>query len=326
MKTKLFLFSMLAPLAVAMPSVAQDFPTKTVTIQVPWPAGGATDVAARALAIDLKSQWPQQTVMVENTAGAGGSIGTTKVLAAPGDGHSILVSSQQEIVFAPLNYQSANYKPQDFKAVAMLAYAPMMMAVRKDLPVNSLADLAKRLQSKEGKPLSYCTPGVGTIYHMVIEQISANLNLLNTHVPYPGFGQCLNDMAGGNVDFALIPVAGPFPGFVEKGVIRGLAVFSSKPSPKLPNLPLANATKGFENYNFELWSAVHVSNKVPDAVVNKIHAAVMSSLSKPELRKSLEAPGATVYEPMSPQQAQEFILKDAEAMQKMARLVGVAKK
>lgn len=326
MNARKILSCLALPLLMSVNAYAQDFPNKTLTIQVPWPAGGSVDVAVRALAAELKNQWPQQSVLVENTVGAGGSIGTVKALSAPPDGHTLIGSSQMEMIFAPLVYQSATYKPQDAKTVSLLGYASMMMVVRKDLPVQNLSDLAKRMQSTTEKPLSFCTPGAGTIYHFVMEQIASNLKGQALHVPYAGFGQCLNDMAGGVVDVSLMPIAGPIPGFVDKGVIRAIAVFNDKPSPRLPNVPLANATKGFENYNHVLWSALHVSNKVPDAVVAKMHAAVQTALSKPELRKAIEAPGATVFEPMSPQQAHAFYLKDAENMEKMAKMVGVTKK
>lgn len=326
MKARKILLSLAMPLALSVSAFAQDFPSKTVTIQVPWPAGGSVDVAVRSLAIELKNQWPQQTVIVENTAGAGGSIGTVKALSAPPDGHTLIGSSQQEMIFAPLVYQSATYKPQDAKTVSLLGYASMMMVVRKDLPVQNLSDFAKRIQNTTEKPLSFCTPGSGTIYHMVMEQITANLKGQTLHVPYAGFGQCLKDMAGGIVDVSLMPIAGPIPGFVDKGAIRAIAVFNDKPSPRLPSVPLANATKGFENYNYLLWSALHVSNKVPDAVVEKLHSAIQTALSKPELRKAIEAPGATVFEPMTVQQAHAFYLKDAENMEKMAKLVGLTKK
>lgn len=314
------------PLALVGSAWAQDFPTKTVTIQVPWPAGGVTDIAARALAAELKTQWPQQAVVVENTAGAGGSIGTAKALAAPPDGHTLILGTALEMVLAPLNYQSATYRPQDAKTVAMLGYTSMMMAVRKDLPINTLDDLVKRMQNTAEKPLSFCSPGMGSMYHIVMEQISANLKGQYLHVPYPGFGQCINDMAGGNVDLALLPIAGALPGFVDKGVIRAIAVFSDKPSSRLPAVPLASATKGFESYNLALWSALFVSNKVPDAIVAKLNTVVMNALSKPELRKSIEGPGATVFDPATPQQAHAYYLKDAEITEKMAKVAGVTKK
>lgn len=325
MNVRNILLALVSPWVLSVCAFAQDFPSKTVTIQVPWPAGGAVDVAVRALAAELKNQWPQQTVVVENTVGAGGSIGTAKALAATPDGHTLIGSSQMEMIFAPLVYQSATYKPQDAKTVSLLGYSSMMMVVRKDLPVQNLTDFTKRIQSTTDKPLSYCTPGVGTMYHLVMEQIMSNLKGKTLHVPYAGFGQCLNDMAGGNVDVALMPIAGPIPGFVDKGAIRAIAVFNDKPSLRLPNVPLANATKGFENYNYVLWSALHVSNKVPDAVVARLHTAIQSALSKPELRKAIEAPGATVFDPMTSQQAHAFYLKDAESMEKMAKMVGVTK-
>lgn len=324
-KLNTLLSALVACWAVATPAQAQNFPAKTITIQVPWPAGGATDVTARALSVELKNQW-NQAIVVENTAGASGSIGTTKALNAPPDGHTMIVSSQQELIFAPLNYQSAAYTPEDTKTVAMLGYTSMMVVTRKDLPVNSLAELVSTMQKPTDKPLSYCTPGIGTIYHVVVEKMNSTFKTKNLHVPYPGFGQCMNDLAGGVVDFALLPIAGPFPGFVDKGAIKALGVLSDKPNSRYPNLPLATATKGFESFNYVLWSGVHVSKKVPDAVVDQINKAVLNAMAKPEFRKTVEATGASLYEPMTPQQAHAYYLKDGEAMALMSKLAGITKK
>lgn len=324
-KLNALLSALVACLAAAAPAHAQNFPAKTTTIQVPWPAGGATDVTARALSIELKNQW-NQAIVVENTAGASGSIGTTKALNATPDGHTMIVSSQMEMIFAPLNYQSAAYTSDDVKTVAMLGYTSMMVVTRKDLPVNSLGELVAALQKPTDKPLSYCSPGVGTMYHVVVEQMNNVLKTKSLHVPYPGFGQCLNDLAGGVVDFALLPIAGPFPGFVDKGAIKALAVLSDKPNSRYPNLPLAMATKGFDKFNYVLWSAVHVSKKVPDAVVEQINKGVLTAMAKPEFRKAIEATGASLYDPMTPQQAHAYYLKDVEAMTLMSKLAGITKK
>lgn len=318
-------FAVMTCLSVNGLAQAQGFPSKTITIQVPWPAGGATDTTARAMSAELKNQW-NQAVVVENTAGAGGSIGTTKALNAPPDGHTMLVSSAIEMIFAPLNYQSAAYTPEDTKTVAMIGYTSMMLVARKDLPANSLGELVAVMQKPTDKPLSYCSPGIGTMYHVVIEQMNHELQTKNLHVPYPGFGQCLTDLAGGVVDFALLPIAGPFPGMVDKGAVKALAVFSDKPNARYPNLPLAKATKGFENANYVLWSAVHVSKKVPDAIVAQINKAVLATMAKPEFRKTVEAMGASLYDPMTPQQAHAYFLKDAQAMESMSKLAGITKK
>jgi tripartite-type tricarboxylate transporter receptor subunit TctC len=303
---------------------AQPYPNKTITMIVPWPAGGATDAAGRLIANELKTSLGQN-VIVENPAGAGGSLGTVKALSAPADGHTLLMSSQQDVVLAPLTYKSATFKAEDARTVAMVGHTSVMIVVRKDLPAQTLAEFVTLMKTQTAKPLSYCTPGLGTIYPLIVERMNALVQTKNLQVPYPGFGQCLNDVAGNVVDFAVVPIAGPFPGFVDNGAVRALAVLSDKPNPRLPKVPLASATKGFEGLNFSLWSAVHVNAKVPDATVDQLNKAVLAALAKPEVRKTLEATGATLFEPMTPQQAQAFYLKDVQQLEALAKATGVTK-
>jgi tripartite-type tricarboxylate transporter receptor subunit TctC len=303
---------------------AQTFPNKMISIVVPWPAGGATDAAGRLIANELKTSLGQN-VIVENPAGAGGSLGTVKALAAPADGHTLLMSSQMDVVLASMYYKSATYKPDDAKTVAMVGHTSTMIVVRKDLAANTLDELVALMKSQTGKPLSYCTPGLGTIYPLIVERMNAMLQTKNLQVPYPGFGQCLNDVAGGVVDFAVVPIAGPFPGYVDTGKVRALAVLSDKPNPRLPGVPLVGATKGLEGLNFSLWSAVHVNAKVPDAIVVQLNKAVLAALAKPEVRKTLEATGATVFDAMTPQQAHAYYLKDVQVLEALGKSVGATK-
>jgi tripartite-type tricarboxylate transporter receptor subunit TctC len=301
---------------------AQAYPNKMLTMIVPWPAGGATDVAGRLIANELKTSLGQN-IVVENVAGAGGSIGSSKALSATADGHTLLVSSQQDVVLSPLTYKSATFKAEDAKTVALLGHTSVMIVVRKDLPANTLAELVTLMKSPTTKPLSYCTPGTGTIYPLIVERMNAMVQTKNLQVPYAGFGQCLNDVAGGVVDFSVVPIAGPFPGFVDKGSVRALAVLSDKPNPRLPTVPLANLTKGFEGFTFSLWSAVHVSAKVPDAIVEQLNKATLAALAKPEVRKTLEASGATLFDPMTVQQAHAYYLKDVKLLEALSKSVGI---
>ncbi|MBM3386786.1 MAG: hypothetical protein FJY36_03850, partial [Betaproteobacteria bacterium] len=173
--------------------------------------------------------------------------------------------------------------------------------------------------------LSYCTPGLGTVYPLVVDKLSAAVQAKALHVPYQGFGQCLNDLAGGAVDFAVVPIAGPFPGFVDNGAVRALAVLSETPSPRLPKVPSITATQGFEALQMPLWGGVHVSAKTPDAVVEQLNKAVYGALAKPEVRKALEATGATLYPPMTAKQANDFYLKDARELEALGKSLGMTK-
>lgn len=304
-------------------AIAQSFPSKQITFVVPWPAGGPADVAARGVANDLKTALGQNTI-VENPAGAGGSIGTTKALAAPADGHTVIVSSQQELIMAPLVYKSAAYKPEDARGVALIGHTSLVLVTRKDLAAGTMAEFAALMKSSP-KPLSYCTPGLGTLYPVVVEKMSAMAKAKALHVPYPAFGACLNDIAGGTVDFAVVPIAGPFPGFVDNGSVKAIAVLSGTPSARLPKVPLASATKGFENLQASVWAGFHVSAKTPDAVVEVLNKAIYAALAKPEVRGPIEAGGATVFAPMTPKQVNDFYLKDAHEIEAVAKGMGFTK-
>lgn len=325
LRTHLIRCGLLAGAAFAIfAAQAQSFPSKQITVVVPWPAGGATDASGRVLANELKAALGQN-VIVENPAGAGGSLGVVKALAAPADGHTLIMSSQMDVVLAPLTYKSATFRAEDVKTVALIGQTSMMVVVRKELPAANLSELVALMKAAKAKPLSYCTPGLGTIYRLIGERMNTLMQTQSLHVPYPGFGQCLNDLAGGVVDFAFVPIAGPFPGYVDKGMVRAIAVMGDKPNPRLPNVPLASVSKGFESLNYSLWGGVHVSAKVPDTIVEALNKAVLAALAKPEVRKTLEATGATVFEPMTAVQAHAYYLKDAQALEAMAKAVGLQK-
>ena len=308
----------------AVAAHAEAYPSKVITMVVPWPAGGATDSVGRLLAAELKISLGQ-TVIVDNSGGAGGSLGIVKALRAPADGYTVIMTSGQDIVQAPLSYKAATFKPEDFKTVAMVGRTSIMVVVRKDLKANNLGELVAQMKAASAKPLSYCTPGNATTYRLIGERMNALMQTSSLHVPYPGFGQCLTDLAGGVIDFAFVPIAGPFPGIVDKGDIRVIAVIGNTPSPRFPNAPLASATKGFETFNYSLWAGLHVDRKVPDAVVDTLNKAVMAALAKPDVRKTIESSGAAVFFPMTPQQAQAYFLKEAQDAEAMAKAVGLTR-
>lgn len=314
----------LAFLLLSATAQAQNYPSKKISFMVPWPAGGLNDMVARIIGTELQTSLGQP-VVVENLVGAGGSIGTSKALQAPADGYTLLLSAQQDLVMAPLTFKSAQYTPADAKTVAMLGYSTYMVVVRPTLPVKTLSELAALLKSSGDKPLSYCTPGIGSVYQLVVERMSRQLQAKALHVPYPGFPKCVTDMMGGVVDFAVLPIGGPYPDFVSSGKLRGLAVLSDKPSARFPELPLASATKGFEGMNYSAWLAVHVNPAVPDAIVEQLNKAVLAALAKPEVRKIFASTGGTIYDPMTPQQAHAYYIKNAMQLDEMVRESGVTK-
>jgi tripartite-type tricarboxylate transporter receptor subunit TctC len=253
-----------------------------LTLAVAVPPGGALDFIARLLSREMSASLGQP-IIVENNPGAGGTLGTNKAMKAPADGYTMMLSSPTEVILAPLNYNAAQYKAEDLRTIRIVGHTGLMVVVRKGLAAGNLAELVALMKANADKPLTFCSPGNGSLYHLVAEKLSATGGVKSVYVPYSGFPQCMTDLIGGNVDFAVLPLAGPFPGAVDSGGIRAIAMLSNVPSTRLPKVPLASATKGFEGFAFSVWSAVHVNGKVPDAVAELLNQHVNAALAKPEV-------------------------------------------
>lgn len=303
---------------------AQTFPSKPINMVVAWPAGGGGDFVARIMSKEMSSTLGQN-IIVENLPGAGGSLGNSKALKAPADGYTVLVTSPIDTILAPLTFTSASYKADDFKTIAFVGRTDLMIVTRKDLPVSNLAELVALMKSRSDKPLTYCSPGNGSLYHLVGERLNAAAGVKSLHVPYSGFPQCVNDVVGGQVDFAYVAIGGPFPGFVDNGNLKAIAVLGDAPSSRFPKLPLASATKGFEGFSFSVWVGLHVNAKVPDAAADALNKSAYAALAKPEVRKSIEQSGAVVGSPMNLQQAQAAYLHEIQLYEGIAKSVGLTR-
>lgn len=304
-------------------SQAQTFPNKPLTIVVPAPAGGALDILARQFGKEMSASMGQQ-IIVENTPGAGGSLGIGKAMRAPADGYTMMMTSPIETIFAPLNYKSAQYKAEDSRAVLNIGRTNVMLVVRKELPANNLTELVALMKSRADKPLSYCSPGNGSLFHLIGEKLNTTAGVTSVHVPYSGFPQCLTDLLGGNtIDFAFLPVGGPFPGAVDNGGIKAIAMLSSAPMSRFPKVAMASATKGFEDFVFSIWAGIHVNGKVPEAVVETLGKHARAALAKPEVRADIEQRGGTVSPDRTLKQEQDDYLKEIQIYTAIYKSAGV---
>lgn len=303
---------------------AQGFPSKPLTMMAAWPAGGASDFVARLMSKELASLLGQP-VVVENAPGAGGSIGTSKAMSAVPDGHMLMLSSPLDMILAPLTFNAATYKAEDAKTIALLGRTDVMLVSRKDLGAGSLAELVAMMKANTAKPLSFCSPGRGSLYHLIGERMNAMGGVTSLHVPYTGFPQCITDMVGGQIDFAFLPIGGPFPGFVDNGSIKVLATLGDGASTRFPKVAPATATRGFEDFRFSVWAGIHVNGRVPDANAQVLNKAAYDALAKPEVRKTIEATGAVVGEALNLQQAQAAYLKEVQIYQAIARSLGITR-
>jgi len=221
---------------IAGAALAQSFPNKTVTLVVPYPAGGASDFFARKVQPDTQAKLGQ-TMIIENVGGAGGSIGLSKVLNAPADGHTLALGSPMELVLAPLAIQGVKYKPEDFKMVAQFATTNTILAVRSTLGVKTLDELLAYARKNPGTPLSYGSVGPGSLYHLIGEKFTQLTKINTLHVPYKGIAPLLNELMGGQIDMAFLPLAGSIPATIKDGKIQGLAVTAKTPPSAVQTIP-----------------------------------------------------------------------------------------
>jgi tripartite-type tricarboxylate transporter receptor subunit TctC len=301
--------------------LAQAFPTKPVTMIVAFPPGGGSDVMGRMVARGMNEPLGQN-VIVENVAGVGGAMGVQRVSNATPDGYTILAGSPLELIYTPLGIAAAKNKPEDMRMAALVGHTPMAIAVKKDLPVNTLEELMA-LAKRSSKSLTFGSTGIGSLYHLAAEKALQTGGAKGLHVPYNGLAPYLKDLMGGEIDFAVVPLVGPVLGAIDSGAIKAIAIASPQSIPRLPKLVPARTTKGFEDYLFSIWIGVQTSAKTPDAQVAVIHKAVYSSLANPDVRKNIESAGTVIAEPMNLSQLESFYKKEAATGAAIAKSINL---
>src|SRR3569623_2084675 len=208
--------ALLAGLLLAAAALADTYPAKPVNLMVPYPAGGPSDAIARIFATPL-GKVLGQPVIVENLGGASGAIAAQKVLSAPADGYYIFQGSPNEVILAPLANSSVHLKAEDFRLVAPIADATMVVLTRKDLPVNNVDELIALARKSTDTPLTNGSVGVGTLNHFIVENMQQATGVKFTHVPYKGNAPLLQDIGGGQVDFAVLVYSAGMGQMAEHG-------------------------------------------------------------------------------------------------------------
>jgi tripartite-type tricarboxylate transporter receptor subunit TctC len=308
-------------LAIAPLTNAQTFPSKPVTMIVAFPPGGGSDVLGRMVARGMNEPLGQN-VIVENVAGVGGAMGVLRAANATPDGHTILAGSPLELIYTPLGIAAAKNKPEDMRMAALVGHTPLAIAVKKDLPVNTLEEFVAYAKRAE-KSLTFGSTGIGSLYHLVAEKALQNSGAKGLHVPYNGLAPYLKDLMGGEIDFAVVPLVGPVLGAIDSGAIKAIAIASPQSIARLPKLVPTRNTKGFEDFQFSIWIGVQASAKTPEAQVAVIHKAVYTSLANPEVRKAIESAGTVIAEPMSLTQLDAFYKKEAATGAAIAKSINL---
>ena len=279
---------------------AQTFPAKPVTLMVPYPPGGLSDVIARRVNAPL-SKALGQPVLVDNLGGASGSIAAQKVLAAPSDGYLVFQGSPNELIFAPLAISSVKYKPEDFRQIHRVGMAPMAIMARADLPANNADELVAYAikAAKDGKSMSYGSVGIGSFYHLLGEQMSKVIGAPMLHVPYKGGADVFKDMIGGQVDVFLSPYGAPQVELAKGGKIKFIAALSPSRGPLMQQLPSTTESKLLKSFTAEIGTGYFVKRDTPEPVVQALHKAIQAVMVDPEFKTSIVALG----QEMSPLQS-----------------------
>lgn len=308
MKRSLFAAT-IAALAVALspagPAAAQDFPTRPVTLVIPFAAGGSTDLVGRLIAERMSAELGQP-VVVENKGGAGGNLGAAQVAKASPDGYTILMGTVATHALNPALYKKMPYDPvTSFAPVSLLVVVPNVLVVNPDFPAKTTEELIALLKKEPGK-YSYASSGNGTPLHLSGELFKSMADVDMQHIPYQGAGPALIDVLSGQVPimFDNLPSS---TSHIKSGKLRALGVTTAKRAPSFPDLPaIAEAVPGYETYT---WNAVFAPAGTPPEVVAKLNAAANKALADPNVQERL-ADFSAVSVGSTPEELGEHVKKE----------------
>ncbi len=302
--------------AAALPTFAQDYPSRTVTIVVPFPAGSISDTVTRVIAEKLRPALGQ-TVVVENKPGVSGIVGAESVAKAKPDGYTIMLGSNSTNAINPYLYKTLPYDPtKDFAPIAFAGEIPAVLIARPDLPAKNLADL---IQLGKNKGLSYA---FGNTTHLVSGETfksAAGINLIT--VPYKGEPLGLNDVLGGQVDVMSLnlPVAYPM---IKAGKVKAIALTGPRKLADLPDVPLASDTlRAFSMPNG--WLAFFAPARTPHAVIERLNKELVAIMNMPDVKAKIEGTGGYVLYSGTPEELQKRVDQDAKRWGELIRAANV---
>src|SRR5262245_56621432 len=290
---KSLVFALLSAIALACGSAfAQNFPTRPVTIIVPYPPGGLIDLVARQIQARFQTELGQ-SVIIENKSGAGGNVGAEAVARATGDGHTVLLANPS-LAISPLIYPKLNYKPiEDFAYVGQYGTVPNVLVVHPSIPAKTVQEFIEYVKKNPGK-LNYGSPGYGTSPQMSSELFKAMTNTFIVHIPFRGSGPAQAAMLANEVQCMFDNLPPQLP-HIKSGKVKALAVTSLTRSPVLPDLPTVDES-GLKGYEVTAWFGLAAPPGTPQPVVMRLNEALNKTTQDPKVREALVASGATVIQ------------------------------
>ena len=304
--------------AFAVPAAAQTFPSRTVHLVVSYAPGGTGDIVARLISDRLAAALGQ-TVVVENRAGASGSIGAQSVVSAAPDGHTLLVGQPAEVAINQHWIKGLTYDPvKDLQPVALATVVPLALVIPGGAPYSTLPDM---LKASATRGLSFASAGTGTPGHFAGELLKLRTGSRLTHIPYKGAGPALNDLLGNHVDFF-------FSGFpaawaqVKAAKLKLIAVSPARRSPAAPDVPTVAEASGIADFDISLWQGIFAPRATPTEVVARLNAEINKVVTQPDIRARLRDDGADVN-PLSVDQFTAYVKAESEKYLNIIKQSGV---
>ncbi len=298
---------------------AQSFPTRPITLVIPFAPGGSTSIVGRGIA-DKMSELLGEKVVVDNRPGAGGTVGTKAVAKSEPDGYTLVLGYTGPLAIGPSLYKNVGYDPRkDFAPIGLIGNAPNSLVVHPSFPAKTVAELIAYAKANPGK-VNFGSAGAGTASHITGEYFARSAGITLVHIPYKGTGPALTDLLGGHIPMAFAPIPASHPN-VSAGKLRALAVTSATRSGLLPDVPTM-AEAGLSDFDASLYYGLAAPAGTPRPVIDKLNKVLREALASDEVKRQLGADGTDIT-PGTPEDYAAFIDKDEKKWSQLVKASGV---
>ncbi|MBR2119530.1 MAG: tripartite tricarboxylate transporter substrate binding protein [Pseudomonadota bacterium] len=318
MQAHLRRLTILTCLLVSVSASAQTWPSKLIKAYIPFGAGSATDVVPRMFFERLSTELGQ-SIVVENRAGAGGTIGTAAVVRSDPDGYSILAHSSA-ITIAPAIFTELTYDAtKDLSSALMIGYSANVMITSPNKPWKTAQEFIEAAKKKDAS-ITFGSVGIGSAVHISAEKFRLAAGIDATHVPYRGGSEVITDILGGRIDFYFCPLATALP-LIQSGQVRALLVSTPKRASDLPDVP-SPPEIGLKDADSAIWFGVFVPSKTPKDVVEKLYATGTKVLANPDMQRDLKKLGVEPW-PMKPDEMDKLVANQTIASAALVKAAGI---